>query len=794
MSQRPEAQPASAARVQTAGRAREPHGAQWWRVSWSAAAALRAVRATIVIPCLFALTFKVIGDAQMTLFAVFGGFATLVVTTFAGTRSDKALAHLGLAVAGSIVIVIGTLASGQAWLAAVVTVPVAFAVYLSGSAGQNAAAGVTACLFAFVLPIASAGTASVLPSRLEGWWLASAASTIAVLLLSARPAGNRLRAQAASVAAALADQLDVILATGNPQTGNGGAPNSAVGSAQREALLTAKQAMLDTFVASPYRPIGLVNADVGLANVVHLLEWCTSLVCDASDLDLDSPGITTPDRELIEASAATMHQMAEVLAGRQLVLNLAPVWHARHASARNLRTVSSGLADAVRQADYAFHAQAIGIATTAAAAETLIAARLATPAAVEALRRDWLARMPGTEPQSGADRRAAQTAARPATWTTTWTATWTAEQPVRRLSMLSADASLRSVWFRNSARGAIALAAAVAVARLTDVQHAFWVVLGTLSVLRTNATATGATALRALAGTVAGFAVGAALLVGIGVSPVALWIAFPLAVLVAAYTPGTAPFVAGQAAFTVTIVVLFNLLVPAGWKVGLLRVEDVAIGCAVSLVVGLLFWPRGASSVVGDNLAVAFRSGSGYLGDAVSWALGDRQHRPERAAAAIAAGNRLDDAVRGYLTEQGSKRLTKTDLWTLVMATLRLRLTAHSMASLPGRAAPHGGDTALHAALGRQSAGLSAWYEQLAGLLARPAGGTPEPVLPPPPASGIATVFPQADGEPQPGGSPAYQPDALWVGQHLDHLGMHLTDVAGPAARLAQLRRRPWWR
>jgi hypothetical protein len=29
----------------------------------------------------------------------------------------------------------------------------------------------------------------------------------------------------------------------------------------------------------------------------------------------------------------------------------------------------------------------------------------------------------------------------------------------------------------------------------------------------------------------------------------------------------------------VTIVVLFNLLVPVGWKVGLLRVEDVAIGC-----------------------------------------------------------------------------------------------------------------------------------------------------------------------------------------------------------------------
>jgi len=51
------------------------------------------------------------------------------------------------------------------------------------------------------------------------------------------------------------------------------------------------------------------------------------------------------------------------------------------------------------------------------------------------------------------------------------------------------------------------------VAKLEALDHdAFWVVLGTLSVLRTNASGTGATALRALAGTVLGFAVGAALL------------------------------------------------------------------------------------------------------------------------------------------------------------------------------------------------------------------------------------------------------------------------------------------
>jgi uncharacterized membrane protein YccC len=741
-----------------------PSGAAtpWWRLSWSAPAALRAVRATIVIPCLFALTFKVIGDAQMALFAVFGGFAQLVTVTFGGTRRDKALAHLGLAVAGTLTVIIGTLASGSAWLAALVTIPVAFAIYFAGSAGPNAAAGVTPCLFAFVLPIASTGTVSVLPSRIEGWLLASAASTLAVLLLSPRPPGDRLRAQAAKLATVLADQLGT--AIGGTQT-----------AADREAARAAKYELMNAFVATPYRPVGLAAADQGLAKLIHLLEWCTSLIGDAADGHLDLPAAAVADRELLTESAQALHKIAAVLSGQQVSMNLEPVYQARLASARHLNELANDPAIAVRRADYAFHAQTIGIATAAAMGEAMVAARRATPAQVASQRRHWIAGLPDTGPS-------------PLPWAV---GPWGAapQALLGAAGVIASDASLRSVWFRNSARGAIALAAAVAVAKVSDVQHAFWVVLGTLSVLRTSATATGSTALRGLAGTIAGFAVGAALLVGIGTSPTALWIAFPLAVLVAAYTPGTAPFVVGQAAFTVTIVVLFNLLVPAGWRVGLLRVEDVAIGCAVSLVVGFLFWPRGVSSVVGDNLADAFRSGASYLGDAARWALGDRAQRPAHADAAIAAGNRLDDAIRGYLTEQGSKRLSKADLWALVMAAMRLRLTAQSMASLPSQTEPHDDDSGLHAALGQQVAELAGFYDSLAAEVARPSrtGSVPAVVRLPPSRISAAALSPC-------GHATAYRSDALWVGHHLDHLEAHAADLGDPAMRLASLRRRQWWR
>ena len=125
------------------------------------------------------------------------------------------------------------------------------------------------------------------------------------------------------------------------------------------------------------------------------------------------------------------------------------------------------------------------------------------------------------------------------------------------------------------------------------------------------------------------------LLLAIGTNTAALWVVLPVAIAVAAYAPGTMPFAFGQAAFTVVVVVLFNLLVPVGWKVGLLRIQDVALGCLVSLVVGVLFWPRGACSVVGDDLADAFRRGAAYLTQAVDWALGLRPAPPDAGAAAV---------------------------------------------------------------------------------------------------------------------------------------------------------------
>src|SRR5438128_3987199 len=162
-------------------------------------------------------------------------------------------------------------------------------------------------------------------------------------------------------------------------------------------------------------------------------------------------------------------------------------------------------------------------------------------------------------------------------------------------------------------RDSTGLAVAVFIAQRTGLQHSFWVVLGTLSVLRSNALGTGWSVLTALAGTAVGILIGAGLVIAIGTHEAVLWGVLPAAVLLAAYAPRAISFAAGQAGFTVVLFILFNIIQPVGWRVGVVRIEDVAIGFAISLGVGLLFWPRGAAALLHQDPPTAYARGVDYV-------------------------------------------------------------------------------------------------------------------------------------------------------------------------------------
>src|SRR6202035_4454305 len=130
-----------------------------------------------------------------------------------------------------------------------------------------------------------------------------------------------------------------------------------------------------------------------------------------------------------------------------------------------------------------------------------------------------------------------------------WQERWLGHQPEGVPGTLSAARERitsylepHSVWLHNSLRGAAGLGLAVLVAKLTGVQHSFWVVLGTLSVLRSNALSTGQNVVRGLLGTTAGFIVGAALVALIGTDTTLLWLLLPPAVLFAGLAPAAISF------------------------------------------------------------------------------------------------------------------------------------------------------------------------------------------------------------------------------------------------------------
>ena len=171
-----------------------------------------------------------------------------------------------------------------------------------------------------------------------------------------------------------------------------------------------------------------------------------------------------------------------------------------------------------------------------------------------------------------------------------------------------------------------------------------------------------------------------------------LWILLPFVDPAGrASRPRPISFAAGQAAFTLTLVILFNIIQPAGWRVGLLRVEDIALGCAVSLVVGLLFWPRGAGVGAATRrwprpTSTARATSRTRSSSACSAATPTRPATAvaptEAAVRAAAASRRLDDTFRNYLAERGAKPVPLAEMTSLVTGVAALRLAADAVLDL----------------------------------------------------------------------------------------------------------------
>jgi uncharacterized membrane protein YccC len=709
----------------------------------------------------FAAARLVIGDAQVTLFVAFGCFALLVMADFGGPRRPRTVAYVITTLVGATLVTLGTLVSPSAWAAALLMLLVGFGVSFVGVFGSYVAAAQTALLLSFVLAVSVPAPPTAVGARLVGWLLAGAVSTLAGVFLWPRFERLALRHKAAAASRALADLVKAQRAR----------PEGVDLSRRHEAARAAVTAVRQAYAATPKRPAGPARRDRAFVELLTELERTLEFATHPFRRELFArhPCLEEGDK-LAAAVVQTLEASAAVLTGGTPphLLGLEGARRAHRAAldrwaadalraGRSPQQVLAGL-----QVDHALRVVsylALAIGTNAViAAGGRVDAALRLPAGT-----------PRHEGATGVVIRIARTV---------------------RTHLAPASSVLH-----NSLRVALGLALAVLLAQLLQLDHAFWVVLGTLSVLRSNALATGRTTLEALTGTVVGFAVGA-LVTGVSGAPSGvLWAALPVAVFLATYAASALGFLVGQAAFTVLVIILFNLIAPVGWRVGLARIEDVAVGTAISVVAGLLLWPRGARGELRLAVAGLYRTVAAFLANSFNRVLerGSAEDAGRARSLAVQARDRAGEAFDQFLTERGAKPLDpRTGAFLVASGTHAIMVgdLVNVIAEMGYQAA---GCSAGVTALQAQMQALLATFLRLANRLSG-ATGTAEPqarvsddVL----HEAALTCVRRWRDDPAGGRAAiAVVVAAEWIGQ----LGALAADLEEPVAAALQAARVPWWR
>jgi uncharacterized membrane protein YccC len=691
----------------------------------------RAARAAIFAPLLLWFGKGPLNDPVLGTFAALGSLGMLVFANFTGPMRERVQAQVLLVLASAVLLCLGTLTSNVTWLAAVAALLVVFATLFAGIFSSLLASSTTVLVISFVLPATLAAPLHTLPDRLLGWLLAGGVSVLAIRFLWPAPAREPLRMRAAQACQQFAAQLH---AEASCFTASFAGDSLDGLQAVRQESAAAAQQLRDAFFATPYRPGGLSTSSRALVRATDALIWLDRVFARVP-LDKATAAAQPANSGAVCALEIVAAELLEhcadlLLSGEGELAHLDEDLERLHNARQRMEAAITGAGSnaQIERPDSAlglvsalqpsFRAQEISfvVASVAANVHRGVAAR----------ERGWWSHLLGGEPPEPGQQQAG--------------AHGSALSSV--VQRTRAHLTPNSVWLHNSLRGAIALALAVLVAKLSNVQHGFWLVFGTLAVLRTDAFSTGQDALKGISGTIAGIALGGGLVALLGAESTLSWFVLVPSVALIALGPVLFNFAVGQVGFTTTLLLLNNIVTPAGWSAGLVRIEDVGIGCAVALAAGTLFWPRGAGHALGQALAAGYESGGRYLQAAVAYGTGrcgdanaQEQARPQaEPLASSLAGRRLDDAFRSYIAERGTKRLPLADVAALLGGVSLLRLTADAVMDVWERENATedtaGGDrAAAREQLDTTAHEVGDWYEQAARALAGD-GHVPAPASP----------------------------------------------------------------
>ena len=716
-----------------------------------------AARAAVVQPLVLAFGLLVLHNTQMTLFMVFAVFGLLVFAHFRGRGRDRLVAHVVATLVGATLVAVGSLVSPNPLTAAVVALLVVFVVEFAGVFGGNVVGAQFTLLLAFVLSASVPAPVSAIPQQVLGWLVGGCIATASALLLWPHYDRDVVRGKASgslrSVAALIAT------ARVNPAASD-----------QHENAAEAVADLRAVYRQTAYRAGGPTLGHRALAQLITELDRARYFAAAlAGQPAAANPRLPQGDM-LASAVLSVFEAGAEVLnGGPNPDLNSLEQARAAHRTALDAWAGAQLRAGASPESvldglDYDHPLRVLSyVAIAVGANAAIVAGRHLEPGGV---------RIPYEAPvQAGL------------------------EPTLRRMSRtLTTHLSWTSPLLHTSVRAALGLALGVLVARLFGLEHAFWVVLGTMSVLRSNALATGRTTVQALAGTLLGFAVGGLFTLTFANNPFALWIAAPVAVFLAAYAPSAVSFIAGQAAFTVLLLILFNLLAPAGWHVGLVRIEDVAVGSAIGLVAGTLLWPRGARSDFANSLSGLYRLVAVHLSEALNLVLGSGRAEVVNATRAQVwqAREKTGESFDQLLGEQSSRHLSPDVAGFMVAAADDAVTMADSF-----QVAVEMGYVATGCASGAQqldsgAAALVASWFMLAERIEGVGAVRTVPLHREELRQAALDCLTAWKGESPQRGAAAIA--IAWTREWIEVLGALVGDLEQPAANVAASAAAPWWR
>lgn len=621
----------------------------------------RAIRAAIAVPVGLALTLFVVSDSTGAVFTLFGLTGLLVNADFAGSALHRARAYLLTGVGGSLALLIGWAASLTLVSAVLVTMAAGFVATFAGVFRGGVANGFGAILLVYVVMVSIDGSWSSMAAYQVGWWVAVVVAVVTALLILPRTTTPSIRP-------ALADAFACAARTA--QAAWASPPDVSARDAAVSALDQAIEELGTRIEGQRFHSGGVSQRDTVLSLIADKFTSLRLLV--------DEPGVhaapddtAMPERVALAAAIeSALESLRRSMADPHYVSSAESLDRAREAMTSAISTWAievsgKGMAPEEVSRQIALHHH---IRIFALIVEQMVEmSRVANGAKVEDL--------PVLPPIP--------------------------QRTVRRL--ISAQLAWNSPWLRNALRTSIGLGIGVLVMILTGVDHGFWVLLGVISVLRFDAVGTRRFALLAIIGTVVGVAGALALIAVVGSSPPMLWLLLPMLTFLSAWAGAAVNFPSGQAAFSAMVLIALGIVAwPPQPTIGLVRIEDIAMGAGVALVVGVLLWPRGAAGYLRQRLAGSIRSCGAYLTQAVT-ALADASGAENLPRLRVAAVDELARAGETYDIASLQRRTTiDPQAWAPVLSLAHLLTSVGAIVAEFARVRPiH--DASLREALHRAS-------------------------------------------------------------------------------------------